>query len=68
MKIEPAEHIKSISEYYFSVKLAEVARMNAEGTNVISLAVGAPDHMPSQKTIDTLCETARRPDVHAYQP
>ncbi len=68
MHIEPAEHIKSISEYYFSVKLAEVARMNAEGKNVISLAVGAPDRMPSQETIDTLCETARRPDVHAYQP
>lgn len=68
MHIEPAEHIKSISEYYFSVKLAEVARMNAEGMNVISLAVGAPDRMPSQETIDTLCETARRPDVHAYQP
>jgi len=68
MKIEPAEHIKSISEYYFSVKLAEVARMNAEGKNVISLAVGAPDCMPSQATIDTLCETARRSDVHAYQP
>jgi len=68
MKIEPAEHIKSISEYYFSVKLAEVARMNAEGKNVISLAVGAPDRMPSRATIDTLCETARRSDVHAYQP
>jgi len=68
MHIEPAEHIKSISEYYFSVKLAEVARMNAEGMNVISLAVGAPDRMPSLETIDTLCETARRPDVHAYQP
>lgn len=68
MKIEPAEHIKSITEYYFSVKLAEVARMNAEGKNVISLAVGAPDSMPSQETIDTLCETARRSDVHAYQP
>ncbi|MDD4159078.1 MAG: aminotransferase class I/II-fold pyridoxal phosphate-dependent enzyme, partial [Proteiniphilum sp.] len=68
MKIEPAEHIKSISEYYFSVKLAEVARMNAEGRDVVSLAVGAPDRMPSQATIDTLCETARRPDVHTYQP
>ena len=40
--------------------------MNAEGQDIISLAVGAPDHMPSQKTIDTLCETARRSDVHAY--
>lgn len=68
MNIEPAEHIKSIQEYYFSVKLAEVARMNAQGKDVISLAVGAPDRMPSQETIDTLCETARHPDVHAYQP
>ena len=68
MNIEPAEHIKTISEYYFSVKLAEVAQMNAEGKNVISLAVGAPDRMPSQETIDTLCETAKLSDVHAYQP
>ena len=66
--IQPAEHIKSISEYYFSVKLAEVARMNAEGLNVISLGVGAPDRMPSEETIRTLCETAQRPDTHAYQP
>ncbi|MEN6588651.1 MAG: aminotransferase class I/II-fold pyridoxal phosphate-dependent enzyme [Proteiniphilum sp.] len=66
--IEPAAHIQSISEYYFSVKLAEVARMNAEGKDVISLAVGAPDRMPSAETIDTLCEAARRPDAHAYQP
>ena len=68
MNIEPAEHIKTISEYYFSVKLAEVAQMNAEGKDVISLAVGAPDRMPSDETIEALCETAKRPDVHAYQP
>lgn len=68
LNIEPAGHIKRISEYYFSVKLAEVAKMNAEGKNVISLGVGAPDKMPSQETIETLCEAAHRPDVHAYQP
>ena len=68
MNIEPAEHIKTISEYYFSVKLAEVAQMNAEGKDVISLAVGAPDRMPSDETIETLCDTAKQPDVHAYQP
>lgn len=66
--IEPAEHIKSISEYYFSVKLAEVARMNAEGKNVVSLGVGAPDRMPSDETIEALCAAAQRPDTHAYQP
>ena len=42
--------------------------MNAEGKNIISLGVGAPDKMPSQETIETLCDTACRPDVHAYQP
>lgn len=68
MKIEPAEHIRSISEYYFSVKLAEVARMNAEGKNVITLAVGAPDKMPSRETIAALRESSARPDVHVYQP
>ncbi len=68
MKIEPAEHIKSLKEYYFSVKLAEVARMNSEGKDVINLGVGAPDSMPSDKTIETLCATAQLADVHAYQP
>ncbi len=66
--IEPAERIKSISEYYFSIKLAEVAKMNAEGMNVVSLGVGAPDKMPSDQTISTLVETALQSDVHAYQP
>ena len=68
LNIKPAEHIKSIKEYYFSVKLAEVARMNAEGEDVISLAVGAPDRMPSEGTIDTLRELVLKTDVHAYQP
>lgn len=66
--IEPAEHIKNISEYYFSVKLAEVAQLNAEGKEIIGLGVGAPDRMPSQQTIDALCREAQLPDAHAYQP
>ena len=36
-KIEPASRLSHVSEYYFSRKLKEVARMNAEGKNVISL-------------------------------
>jgi len=67
-QIEPAEHVKNISEYYFSVKLAEVAQMNAQGKDVINLAVGSPDQPPSKATIDALCESARQPNVHGYQP
>ena len=56
-----------VSEYYFSRKLKEVAQMNAEGKDVISLAIGSPDMPPSEKTIETLCEVAKRPDAHGYQ-
>ena len=66
--IEPANRISSISEYYFSVKLQEVAKMNAEGENVISLGVGSPDLPPSEYVVDELCKAASRNDVHGYQP
>ena len=66
--IQPAERLSPVSEYYFSRKLKEVARMNAEGQDVISLGIGSPDMPPSDETIRVLCETARQPDVHGYQP
>ena len=65
---KPADRVSSISEYYFSRKLKEVARMNAEGKDIISLAIGSPDMPPSKETIDTLCENARKADAHGYQP
>lgn len=67
-KIVPADRLQTVSEYYFSRKLKEVAQMNAEGKNVISLAIGSPDMPPSDKTIDTLCQVAKMPDAHGYQP
>lgn len=66
--ILPAERIGRVSEYYFSRKLKEVAAMNARGLDIISLAIGSPDMPPSEQTIDKLCEVARRPDAHGYQP
>lgn len=42
--------------------------MNAEGKDIISLAIGSPDMPPSPETIDVLCENAKRPDAHGYQP
>lgn len=68
MNIQPATRLESVSEYYFSRKLKEVAQMNAEGKDVISLGIGSPDMPPSEKTIEVLCEQAKRPDVHGYQP
>ncbi len=66
--ITPASRLSQVSEYYFSRKLKEVARMNAEGKNIISLAIGSPDMPPSEATIETLCREAQRSDAHGYQP
>ncbi len=66
--IKPADRVSAVQEYYFSKKLKQVAEMNAEGKDIISLAIGSPDMPPSQQTIETLCEIAKRPDAHGYQP
>lgn len=68
MNIVPAERLNSVSEYYFSTKLKEVAEMNARGLNVISLGVGSPDLPPSEETIQALATSAAQPDTHGYQP
>ncbi|HEY5590570.1 MAG TPA: aminotransferase class I/II-fold pyridoxal phosphate-dependent enzyme [Paludibacter sp.] len=66
--IKPAERLSSISEYYFSTKLKEVAEMNAKGMNVISLGIGSPDLPPSKETVDALCKSAAEDNAHGYQP
>lgn len=65
--IQPAQRLSLVQEYYFSRKLKEVAKMNAEGKDIISLAIGSPDMPPSKSTIDTLCEVAKDPNAHGYQ-
>ena len=67
-KIRPADRVSAVQEYYFSRKLKEVAQLNAEGQDIISLAIGSPDMPPSPQTISKLCEVASRPDAHGYQP
>ena len=67
-EITPANRVNNISEYYFSKKLREIAEMNANGKQVISLGIGGPDRPPHADTIETLCRESRRDDTHVYQP
>lgn len=65
--IKPADRVAEIKEYYFSRKLREVARLNAEGQDIISLGIGGPDLPPAHEVIETLTSFARREDAHSYQ-
>lgn len=67
-KIAPANRLATVNEYYFSKKLKEVAQMNAEGKDIISLGIGSPDMPPSHEAIQTLCDRAWDANGHGYQP
>ena len=67
-EIRPAKRVDTIEEYYFAGKLKEVARLKAEGRDIISLGIGGPDMMPADDVVETLCESARQPGNHSYQP
>lgn len=66
--IHPADRVSHIHEYYFSRKLREVARLNAEDADIVSLGIGGPDRAPDRSVIGTLAAEARRADTHSYQP
>ena len=66
--IQPATRLDSVTEYYFSRKLKEVAAMNAAGKGVISLGIGSPDMPPAEEVVETLCTEAHNPNGHGYQP
>lgn len=66
--IVPADRVQEIQEYYFSKKLKEVAKLNAQGADIISLGIGGPDRPPHPDVINTLAEEAVKPGNHSYQP
>lgn len=66
--IVPADRVSEIQEYYFSKKLREVAQLNAEGKDIISLGIGGPDRPPHADVIATLTAEAGKDNVHSYQP
>ncbi len=67
-EIVPADRISNVQEYYFSVKLKEIAAMNAQGADVINLGIGSPDLPPAKEVTDTLAQEAANPKAHGYQP
>jgi LL-diaminopimelate aminotransferase len=67
MKIELANRLDGIGEYYFSKKLSEIAELNKQGDAVINLGIGSPDMPPHPSVIQTLQTESAKPNVHAYQ-
>lgn len=67
MIVAPADKLHHINEYYFSMKLKQIAQLRAEGKNILNLGIGNPDQAPSQQTIDALIKSAQNKKNHGYQ-
>ena len=67
-KAVPANRLATVQEYYFSRKRKEVDAMNAQGLDVISLAIGSPDLPPSKEMRNVMCTETMKDDAHGYQP
>jgi aspartate/methionine/tyrosine aminotransferase len=65
--MKTSTRLDGIGEYYFSQKLREIAKLNAEGKNIINLGIGSPDLPPHPDVIRTLQEEAAKPSMHGYQ-
>lgn len=65
--IEPAHRLGQVEEYYFSLKLREIATMRAAGKDVLNLGIGSPDLPPHPEVIKTLQQASAAPANHAYQ-
>lgn len=67
MIIKPAKTLEETKEYYFSIKLKEIKKMQEQGIDVINVGIGSPDLPPSDNTIRKLIESASNPTTHGYQ-
>lgn len=65
--IKAAKRTGLINEYYFSAKLAEIARMRQDGADVINLGIGSPDLAPAAEVTAELARCASSADNHGYQ-
>ena len=66
--IEQATRLDHVQEYYFSAKLREVRKLEAEGKPIINLGIGSPDLAPPPQVINSLNEALSNPGAHQYQP
>ena len=65
--IQKAERLQSVTEYYFSKKLREVAALRKEGKAIINMAIGSPDLPPPANVIEALNSITETTGAHQYQ-
>ena len=66
--VPPADRIASFKPYFFAALGKKITELKSKGLDVIRIDMGSPDLPPADFIIDSLVESARRADTHAYTP
>ncbi len=66
--IPPADRIASFKPYFFAALGKKINELKARGMDVIRIDMGSPDLPPAPFIVDSLIESAKRADTHAYTP
>lgn len=65
--IPKANRLNTVSEYYFSKKLREVAQLKNEGKPIINMAIGSPDLPAPAEVVNALQQAMAIENVNQYQ-
>ncbi|WP_298782540.1 aminotransferase class I/II-fold pyridoxal phosphate-dependent enzyme [uncultured Polaribacter sp.] len=65
--IKPAKRLKSVKEYYFSIKLREVRQLTAAGKPIINMGIGSPDLQPPSQVLEAISNSLGDATAHKYQ-
>jgi LL-diaminopimelate aminotransferase len=65
--ITPAKRTELVNEYYFSVKLEQIAQMNKTSSPVLNMGIGSPDMLPPKEALEVYAAEVLKPGNHAYQ-
>jgi LL-diaminopimelate aminotransferase len=63
-----AQRMDLFASHFFAAAGESIARLQAEGKDVIRLDVGSPDLPPAGHIVTALARSAAYPDHHGYQP
>lgn len=66
MIVKVADRLSHVEEYYFSKKLEQIAKMRANGIDVINLGIGSPDLSPPDIAINAAALSLKQSNVHGY--
>ncbi|MEX2160864.1 MAG: aminotransferase class I/II-fold pyridoxal phosphate-dependent enzyme [Anaerolineales bacterium] len=64
--LKPADRISTLKAYFFADLGKRIAAMRAKGTDVVRLDIGSPDLPPPGFILESMFDSASKPNTHGY--